>query len=80
MTRPHDQWTWEELIKSAQDGLKRSGAAIEAMRRVVVSVDAFSQSSDRYSKRIWWLSVVIGVFAAVQAVAAIDSIRKMFGI
>lgn len=68
------QGSWDDLVVSAQAGMQGGGAHVEAMRRVVLAVKRFSESSDTYSRRMWWLSIVIGFFALVQAAAAVKSI------
>jgi hypothetical protein len=48
------QWSdhdWKQLAVEAQAGLKGQGAVVETMHRLTDRFDAFSASSDRYSKR-----------------------------
>ena len=65
----------QELAKIAQDGLQGQGAPVEAMRRLRVAMERASESSDRYSRRMLWLTVIVTVLTAVQVVGAIDVIR-----
>ena len=37
--------------------MRGQGAIVEAMHRLTVRLDAFSKSSDRYSSRMFWLSI-----------------------
>jgi len=61
MSNPLREWDWDELTKAAQDGLKGAGATVEAMRR-------FVESSDKYSKRLVWLTGVLVVLTIVLVV------------
>ena len=65
----------QELAKIAQDGLQGQGAPVEAMRRLRVAMERASESSDRYSRRMLWLTVIVTVLTAVQVVSAIDVIK-----
>jgi hypothetical protein len=58
------------------NGCRRAvGAPVEAMRRLRVAMEKASASSDRYSRRMLWLTVIVTVLTAVQVVGAIDVIR-----
>jgi len=43
------------------------------MHRLTVRLDAFSKSSDRYSSRMFWLSMIFLVLTMVQAAAVIKA-------
>jgi hypothetical protein len=43
------------------------------MHRLTVRLDAFSKSSDRYSSRMFWLSMILLVLTMVQAAAVIKA-------
>jgi hypothetical protein len=73
-----DEWARlsdQELAKIAQDGLQGQGAPVEAMRRLRVALESARESSDKYSRRMFWLTVIITVLTAVLMVGAIDVIR-----
>jgi len=61
------------LIHSPHHPLAGSGATVEAMHRLTVRLDAFSKSSDRYSSRMFWLSMIFLVLTMVQAAAVIKA-------
>ena len=65
----------DKLAKIAQDGLQRQGAPVEAMRRLRIAIEQASAKSDTYSRRMFWLTVVLAVMTAVQVVAAIPGIE-----
>ena len=65
------QWTDDRLTTEAESGLRGRGAVVEAMRRLRVSVDGFSTSSDTSARRMYWLTIVIAVLAVAQIVAAV---------
>ena len=44
--------------------------------RLRVSIDTFSQSSDRLGKRMFWMTVALLAFTAVQVVPVVDVIIK----
>ena len=71
-------WTDDQLFAEAQVGLKGGGPAVESMRRLRESIDRFSISSDRYSKRMLWLTVVLMVLTALQAIAVVPIILGWF--
>ena len=64
---------WKQLADEAQAGMRGQGAIVEAMHRLTVRLDAFSKSSDRYSSRMFWLSMIFLVLTMVQAAAVIKS-------
>ena len=53
--------------------MRGQGAIVEAMHRLTVRLDAFSKSSDRYSSRMFWLSMILLVLTMVQAAAVIKA-------
>lgn len=71
--------SWDKLVVDAQDGMRGGGAHVEAMRRVVLSVNRFSDSSDKYSRRMWWLTIAIGFLAVVQTIPALKTIKEWAG-
>jgi hypothetical protein len=74
-----DEWTRlsdQQLAKVAQDGLQGQGAPVETMRRLRVALERAGESSDRYARRMFWLTVIITLLTAVQAISAIDVIRN----
>jgi hypothetical protein len=76
-----DEWSRlsdQQLAKIAQDGLQEQGAPVEAMRRLRLALESAGQSSDRYSRRMFWLTVIIAVLTAIQAISAIDVIKNWF--
>ena len=62
-----------QLADEAQAGMRGQGAIVEAMHRLTVRLDAFSKSSDRYSSRMFWLSMILLVLTMVQAAAVIKA-------
>ena len=57
--KPWKDWTDDELADAAQQGMTGQGAQVEAMRRLKESIVTFSGSSDRYSRRMLWLTIVL---------------------
>ena len=57
MENTQKQWTDDQLIAEAESGLRGQGAMVEAMRRLRMSVDGFSRSSDTYSRWMFWLTL-----------------------
>jgi hypothetical protein len=60
--------------KSGQESYP--GAALAAMRCFRVSIDALRVSTDRYSKRMLWLTMVLMVLTAIQATIAIVTVLQ----
>jgi hypothetical protein len=54
------------------------GAQVEAMRRLRTTIEVFSDSSDRYSRRMLWLTIVLLLLTLVQAAAVVPIIRGWF--
>jgi hypothetical protein len=48
---------------------------VEAMRRLKESIVTFSGSSDRYSRRMLWLTIVLLILTLVQAIAVLPTIK-----
>ena len=69
----------EKLAAIAQQGLQGQGAPVEAMRRLRVAIEKSSAKSDIYSRRMWWLTIVLAVLTLVQAIAAIPVIKVWLG-
>jgi hypothetical protein len=72
-----DEWralSDEKLARIAQDGLQGQGAPVEAMRRLRVALEAASRKSDTYSRRMWWLTIVLAVLTLVQVIAILPTI------
>jgi hypothetical protein len=76
--KPWKDWTDDELANAAQQGLTGQGAPVEAMRRLRTTIETFSKSSDRYSRRMFWLTIVLLVLTLVQAAAVVPIIRGWF--
>jgi hypothetical protein len=70
--------TDDKLASVAQEGLQGQGAPVEAMRRLRVAIEEASAKSDTYSRRMWWLNIILAVLTAVQAITAIPMIRTWF--
>jgi len=66
--KPWKDWTDDELAKEAQTGVRGQGAIVEATRRLRESIRAFSISSDKYSRWMFWLTIVLTVLTLVQRV------------
>ena len=72
-----DEWralSDEKLARIAQDGLQGQGAPVEAMRRLRVALETASRKSDTYSRRMWWLTIVLAALTLVQAIAVLPTI------
>ena len=72
-----DEWrklSDEELARIAQDGLQGQGAPVEAMRRLRVAIEKSSVKSDVYSRRMFWLTIVLIILTLVQVIAAVPAI------
>jgi hypothetical protein len=66
------------LLTSLGRGLQGQGAPVEAMRRLRVAIEQLSAKSDTYSRRMWWLTIILTVLTLVQAIAAIPVIKAWF--
>jgi hypothetical protein len=73
--KPWKDWTDDELADAAQQGMTGQGAHVEAMRRLKESIVTFSGSSDRYSRRMLWLTIVLLILTLVQAIAVLPTIK-----
>jgi hypothetical protein len=72
-----DEWRTlsdEKLARVAQDGLQGQGAPVEAMRRLRVALETASRKSDTYSRRMWWLTIVLAALTLVQAIAVLPTV------
>jgi hypothetical protein len=75
MTNEWSELTDEKLARIAQEGLQGQGAPVEAMRRLRVAIEQSSAKSDVYSRRMFWLTVILTVLTVVQVIAAIPIIK-----
>jgi hypothetical protein len=72
-----DEWralSDEKLARIAQDGLQGQGAPVEAMRRLRVALETASRKGDTYSRRMWWLTIVLAALTLVQAIAVLPTV------
>jgi hypothetical protein len=76
--KPWRNWTDDELAAAADTGLRGQGAAVEALRRLRDRLDLFSASSDKYSRRMFWLNIILAVLTLVQAIAVVPVIKGWF--
>jgi hypothetical protein len=76
--KPWKDWTDDELADAAQQGMYGQGAQVEAMRRLRTTIEVFSDSSDRYSRRMLWLTIVLLLLTLIQAAAVVPIIRGWF--
>jgi hypothetical protein len=67
----------EKLARIARDGLQGQGAPVEAMRRLRVALETASRKSDIYSRRMWWLTIVLAALTLVQAIAVLPTIVSL---
>jgi hypothetical protein len=78
MPKRYSEMTDRELVSEAHIvGGVPAGATLEAMRRLRQSFDRFNQSSDKYSRRMLWLNVILTILTAIQVVAAWPIIKGM---
>ena len=75
MTNEWSELTDEKLARIAQEGLQGQGAPVEAMRRLRVAIEQSSAKSDVYSRRMFWLTVILTVLTVVQVIAAVPIIK-----
>ena len=68
----------DDLARIAQDGLQGQGAPVEAMRRLRVAIEKSNVESGIYSRRMFWLSVILGFLTLVQSIAAVSTIAAWF--
>ena len=68
----------DDLARIAQDGLQGQGAPVEAMRRLRVAIEKSNVESGIYSRRMFWLSIILGFLTLVQAIAAVPTITAWF--
>ena len=71
MDKPWPEWTYEELAREAQTGTRGQGAVVEASRRLIVVVQASSDSADKLAAQVitltntlrtlTWVLVGVGV-------------------
>jgi hypothetical protein len=65
----------DELARIAQDGMQGQGAPVEAMRRLRIVIENSSAQSDIYSRRMYFLTIVLTALTVVQVIAAIPAIN-----
>jgi hypothetical protein len=77
MSNPSKDSTEDELTAEADAGLRGQGALVEAIHRLKHSINAFSASSDQYSRRMWWLTIILAVLAFIQAISPVIQVIKL---
>jgi hypothetical protein len=77
MTNWHDQ-SDDDLLNKAQEGMKGQGALVESMRRLRKSIDGLRESSDRYSKWVVGLTIVLVGLTIVLAILTALLVYKEF--
>jgi len=65
MPKEWTEATDEELVKHAQDGMQGQGAVVEAMRRLRVSTESLKVSTEKYSRWLVALTVILTVLTVV---------------
>jgi hypothetical protein len=65
----------DKLAAMAQEGLQGQGALVEAMRRLRVSIERAGERSDRYSRLMLWLTIILAILTFVQAIAVLPTIK-----
>jgi hypothetical protein len=73
-----NQWTElpdDKLAAMAQEGLQGQGAHVEAMRRLRVSIERAGERSDRYSRLMLWLTIILAILTFVQVIAVLPTIK-----
>jgi hypothetical protein len=68
----------DHALKIVARGADGQGAPVEAMRRLRVAIEQSSAKSDVYSRRMFWLTVILTVLTVVQVIAAIPIIKAWF--
>jgi hypothetical protein len=61
---PNSDWSDRELVAAAEQGLHGSGALVESMSRL-------RTSNDTYSRRMFWLTVVLLLLTIVQVLPVV---------
>jgi hypothetical protein len=69
--KPWKDWSDDELSDEADEGRRGQGAVVEATRR-------FRVSSDKYSRRLVVLTVILTVLTLIQAIAVVPVIKEWF--
>jgi hypothetical protein len=59
----------------AQEGLQGQGTLVEAMRRLRVSIERAGERSDRYSRLMLWLTIILAILTFVQVIAVLPTIK-----
>jgi hypothetical protein len=68
----------DQLVEVARNDLQGSGPIVEAMRRLRVAIEKSNVESGIYSRRMFWLSIILGFLTLVQAIAAVPTITAWF--
>ena len=68
---PNAEWSNEELIHAAEQGLHGSGAIVESMCRL-------KASNDNYGRWMFWLTVALTGLAAVQLIGVYPIVKGWF--
>jgi hypothetical protein len=77
MSRDRKSLDDDELAAEAARQRRNPGAAVvEAIRRLRNSIDALSASSDKYASRMLWLTVVLMILTAIQALGAVVTVMQ----
>jgi hypothetical protein len=69
--------TDDKLADIAQEGITGQGAPVEAMRCLRVAIEQSSAKSDTYSRRMFWLNIILAVLTLVQAIAVGPAVETM---
>jgi len=72
------EWNDEELANEAQIGIRGQGAVVESTRRLRAQLEAAGESSDVYSRRMWWLNIILAFLTLVQVIAVVPVIASWF--
>ena len=76
---PSDKKPWDKLFKELGDPLSE-GSQLEAMRRLRNSIERASESSDRYSRRMFWLTwVIVGLTAVLTVLTVVQVAPEIKG-
>ena len=68
----------DRLDEVARSDIQGSGPVVEAMRRLRVAIEKSNVESASYSRRMFWLSIILGLLTLVQAIAAVPTIMAWF--
>jgi hypothetical protein len=76
MTQDFQHNTEQELIHEAQHGLRGQGAVVEMQRRLKNVVEEQTKATVKLDRRMFWLTVVGIVLAAIQTIPLIMQLWK----